>query len=65
MAAVARDRKLALPAGTKQTARRAATKRRTHVSTLAVLNQDQANHAQCGQHLDRKNDAGKDVHIKT
>lgn len=50
---------------TKQTARRATTKRRTHVSTLAVLNQDQANHAQCGQHLDRKNDAGKDVHIKT
>jgi hypothetical protein len=51
---VVRDRKLAPPAGTEQTARAAAAKRSTHIGTFAVLNEDQPNHAQSGQDLDRQ-----------
>jgi hypothetical protein len=63
-AAVERDRKLALPEAPNRLPD-AAAKGSPHVGTLAVLHQDQADHAQSGQHLDRENDAGKDVHIKT
>lgn len=54
MAAVARDKKVGAAAGTKQTARRAATKSGPHVGTLAVLHQNQTNHAQGGQNLHPK-----------
>jgi len=47
--AVVRDRKFGAARRAEQAARAAAAEGRSHVSTLAVLHQDQAHHAQRGQ----------------
>src|SRR6185503_13137984 len=51
-------------AGAEQAARGAAAEGGAHVRALAVLQQDEADHAQGGQHLQGQHDGQQDVHSK-
>jgi hypothetical protein len=57
--------KVSAATGTKQTARSTTAKRGTHVSTLAVLNEHQANHRQGGQQLHGQDYGHPNLHVQS